>query len=99
MIKVKHPRGIKPEHPGSILKTLYLDELGLSVTEFANKIGVTRVTLSRLINGRQGVTAEMAIRLSQALSTTPEIWMNLQRNFDLWEVKENKPIEIEAIAF
>ncbi|WP_026770202.1 HigA family addiction module antitoxin [Asinibacterium sp. OR53] len=96
---VKHKRGIKPEHPGVILKELFLDELNISVTEFADKIGVTRVTVSRLINGHQGITAEMAIRLSKAFRNTPELWLNLQRNFDLWEAEHNKVIEVEAIAY
>lgn len=96
---VKHKRGIKPEHPGAILKELFLGELNISVTEFADKIGVTRVTVSRLINGHQGITAEMAIRLSKAFRNTPELWLNLQRNFDLWEAEHNKVIEVEAIAY
>lgn len=77
-------QGMKPNHPGQVLKNLYMEPLGLSQTDAATNLGVTRKTLSLLMNEHQGVSAEMALRLSKAFNTTPELWLNLQRNYDLW---------------
>jgi addiction module HigA family antidote len=94
-----------PAHPGEILKELYLDPLEISVTEAAGRLGVTRKTLSQLINGRSGLSAEMAVRLSKALATTPELWLNMQQAYDLWEAEKKmqkiriKPIRKSAGAF
>ena len=76
-----------PSHPGEILKELYITPLGVTVTEAAGKLGVTRKTLSELINARSGVSAEMALRLSMAFNTTPDLWLGLQLEFDLWKAK------------
>lgn len=75
----------RPTHPGEILKDDYLATLGLTVTRAALILGISRKTLSKILNGRGDVTAEMALRLSRAFGTTPELWLNLQRNLDLWE--------------
>ncbi len=72
-----------PPHPGEILKEDYLVPLELSITETASALGVTRQALSALINGRGGVSPEMAIRLSKAFNTSPQLWLNLQQLFDL----------------
>jgi addiction module HigA family antidote len=77
-----------PPHPGEILKELYLEPLGLTVTEAASGLQVTRKTLSQLINGRAGVSPEMALRLAKAFGTTPESWLNLQQQYNLWEVEK-----------
>lgn len=77
-------QGMKPIHPGQILKEMYLEPLNLNQTDAAANLGVARKTLSMLLNGHQGVSAEMALRLSKAFNTTPELWLNMQRNFDLW---------------
>lgn len=77
--------GMKPTHPGQILKEMYLEPLGLTQAEAADNLGVTRKTLSMLLNQRQGISAEMALRLSKAFNTTPELWLNMQQNYDLWE--------------
>jgi addiction module HigA family antidote len=77
-------RGMVPVHPGVVLKGLYLEPMELSITQAASKLGVARKTLSQLINGHMGVSAEIAIRLSKALNTTPLLWMNMQRGYDLW---------------
>lgn len=71
-------------HPGQVLKEMYLEPLGLSQTEAAANLGVTRKTLSMLLNRHQGISAEMALRLSKAFNTTPELWLNMQQNYDLW---------------
>jgi addiction module HigA family antidote len=79
-----------PSHPGKILKEFYLDELGLSITEFAADIGVSRKAVSAIVNGRKSVTAEMALRVARATVTSPRLWLNLQSNFDLWQVAHTK---------
>ncbi len=75
----------RPTHPGQILKHIYLEPLELSITELARRIGVSRKAISAIVNERKSVTPEMALRLAKAFSTTPELWLNLQRNFDLWQ--------------
>lgn len=77
-------QGMKPTHPGQILKEMYLEPLGLSQADAAANLGVARKTLSMLLNEHQGVSAEMALRLAKAFNTTPELWLNMQRNYDLW---------------
>ena len=74
----------KPPHPGEVLRELCIEPLGLSVTAAAAGLGVSRKTLSAILNGRAGISAEMAIRLSMAFDTTAESWMNQQIQFDLW---------------
>lgn len=83
----------KPLHPGEILKSILIDEAGLSVTDAASHLGVNRTTLSRLLNGHVGISPEMAVRLSKLLKNTDTLlWMNLQRDYDIWliEKKRNK---------
>ena len=77
-----------PAHPGEILKDLCLEPLNLTVTEVAKMLGVARKTLSELVNGKTGMSPEMAIRLSKAFKTTPEFWMNLQQQYDLWHAQQ-----------
>ena len=80
----------QPTHPGIILKELYLDELGISIAEFARHISVSRKTMSMIVNGHNSVTPEMAIKLSMAFTnSSPESWINLQRNYDLWLAEQN----------
>lgn len=63
---------------------MYLDTLGISITALADNLGVARKTVSQLVNGHMGVSAEMALRLGKAFTTTPELWLNMQWNYDLW---------------
>ena len=77
-----------PPHPGEVLKELYLDSLEITVTNAAKALNVTRKTLSAVINGRSGISSEMALRLAKALNTSPEVWINLQAKFDLWNAKQ-----------
>jgi addiction module HigA family antidote len=77
-------RGMAPTHPGRILKNMYMEPLGLNGGVAAANLGITRKTLSLLMNEHQGISAEMALRLAKAFDTTPELWMNMQRNYDLW---------------
>lgn len=76
-----------PSHPGKILRDLYLEPLGLGQGEAAENLGVTRKTLSLLLNEHQGISAEMALRLAKAFNTTPELWLNMQNSYDLWMIK------------
>lgn len=73
-----------PTHPGGILKRHYLEPLELAVAQAAAALGVSRKTVSKIVNGRGEVTPDMALRLSRAFGTTPDLWLNLQRNYDLW---------------
>lgn len=88
----------KPLHPGEIVREVCIDGSGLTVTEAAKKLDVDRSTLSRLINGRMGISAEMAVRLSIALETPATLWLNLQRDYDLWVAeKMRKKLHVEKI--
>lgn len=80
----------RPTHPGSILKVHYLTPLSLSVTDLAARLGVSRKLLSNIVNGRASVTVDVALRLSRAFNTTPDLWLNLQRNLDLWEAQQGE---------
>ena len=77
-------RMYKPAHPGEVLKEVYLEPLQLTVTDTAKALGVTRKALSELANGRAGISTQMALRLAKAFGTTPELWLNMQHNYDLW---------------
>lgn len=93
-----------PNHPGEVLREMYLSPLGLTVTAAARSLGVTRKALSELINGKAGISTTMALRLSKAFNTTPELWLNMQQNYDLWvaqkKVKLGKvQVLVEAQAF
>ena len=77
-----------PPHPGEVLKELYLKPLKLTIAETARGIGVTRKALSELVNGRYGISPDMALRLAEAFSTTPETWLNLQQQHDIWLTKK-----------
>ena len=77
-----------PPHPGGIVKRQCLEPLDLSVTRAAAGLGVTRQALSELVNGRTGVSVDMAIRLSRAFGSTPETWLGMQMAYDLWQARE-----------
>jgi len=79
-----------PPHPGEILKALCLEPLGVSVTDAAEALGVSRKTLSSILNGRAGISPEMAVRLSIAFDTTAESWLNQQTQFDLWHAEQSR---------
>lgn len=79
-----------PPHPGEILRKLCLEPLGLSVTEAAKALGVSRKTLSSILNGRAGISPEMAVRLSIAFDTTAESWLNQQVQYDLWHARRRR---------
>ena len=88
-----------PSHPGEIVRWECLEPLGLTVTRAAQGLGVTRQALSNLVNGRAGVSVEMAHRLSQAFGSTPETWLRMQMAYDLWQSRERaNEIEVERFA-
>ncbi|MBX9936764.1 MAG: HigA family addiction module antidote protein [Burkholderiaceae bacterium] len=77
-----------PAHPGELL-TGWLEDLNITVTAFAAHLGISRVMLSRLLHGHSGITADMDLRLSEALGTSPGYWLALQAQRDLWTAREN----------
>ncbi len=79
-----------PPHPGEVLRELCVKPLGLTVTQTATALGVSRKTLSRILNARAGISPEMAVRLSLAFGTTAESWMNQQVQYDLWRVERTR---------
>ncbi len=90
-------RGMPPVHPGEILKEMYLEPINFSITDLAENLGLARRTVSLLVNGHSGISAGMALRLSKAFNTTPELWMNMQRNYDLWFAA--KEISLDKIRY
>jgi antitoxin HigA-1 len=84
-----------PPHPGLALREYLGDK---SVSDAAVHLHVTRVTLSRVLNGKAGISASMALRLAAALGTSPEFWMNMQSQYDLWLVKRSKQPTVRRFA-
>jgi addiction module HigA family antidote len=80
----------EPPHPGEILRELCLEPLGLTVTQAAEALGISRKSLSAILNGRAGISPEMAIRLSIAFDTTAESWLRQQLQFDLWKAEQKR---------
>jgi len=89
----------KPVHPGEVLKEMYLEPLGLTITTAAESLGITRKTLSELINRRSGISTSMALRLSKAFGTTPELWLNMQQNYDLWQARKKTRLSKVKVLF
>jgi len=88
-----------PPHPGRIVRRECIEPLGLTVTETAERLGVTRQALSNLVNGKGGISAEMAVRLSKAFRSSPEVWLGVQMEYDLVQVeKEAHNINVKRIA-
>jgi len=79
-----------PPHPGEIIRELCLEPLKLSVTDAAKGLGVSRKTLSSILNGKAGISPEMAVRLSIAFSTSSESWINQQAQYDLWQAEQHR---------
>ena len=94
----------QPTHPGKIIQEDYLKPLSTTITEMASTLGVSRKTLSKIINERGAITPDMSLRLARAFDTTPELWMNLQKNYDLWQAEHIskdwqrvKPISLQQL--
>lgn len=88
-----------PPHPGIILLEDWIKPLNFSVTEFALRIGTSRKNLSEIVNAKSGISPEMALKLSKALGTSAELWLNMQQAYDLWHAKQRVNLDdIEVIA-
>ena len=81
----------EPSHPGVVIKEVLVDK-GLSISEAAKRLHVTRATLSRIINKKAGVSPEMALRLSKLLNTNLEKWLTLQMHYDIWKVMQHQQV-------
>jgi addiction module HigA family antidote len=88
-----------PPHPGEVLRELCIEPLGITVTDAARKLGVSRKTLSAILNERAGISPEMAIRLSKAFDTTAESWLNQQMHYDLWVANQTLgEVQVEKLS-
>lgn len=83
-------RMFNPPHPGEVLRDGVLDGTGITVTDAARQLGVTRAALSRILNGRAGISPDMAVRLGKWLDHSPESWLRMQMDYDLWQA-ERRP--------
>ncbi len=82
-----------PPHPGKVLKELYIDGLELKIVDAASALDVSRQNLSMIINGHVGISPDMALRLGKAFKTEPEMWVNMQKNYDMWHARRTaKPM-------
>lgn len=89
-----------PPHPGEFIREVYLEELQISSRTVAAKLKVAPSTFTRLLNGKSGVTPEMALRLSKTLGRSPESWLAMQNNYDLWQTRQSFNIdEVEKLEF
>ena len=89
-----------PPHPGEFIREVYLQELGVSSRKVAAKLKVSPSTFTRLLNGKSSVTPEMALRLSKTLGRSPESWLAMQNNYDLWQARKHFNIdEVEKLEF
>jgi antitoxin HigA-1 len=88
-----------PPHPGEVLRELCLEPLNLTVTDAARSLGVSRKALSSILNGRSGISPEMAVRLSIAFGTSAESWLGQQLQYDLWQAEKNrKSLRVEKLT-
>ena len=79
-----------PPHPGGVLRRQWIEPLGISITQAAKRLGVSRKALSELVNEHTGISPEMAVRLSIALDTSSDLWMNMQSSYDLWHAEQRR---------
>jgi len=89
----------KPTHPGLILKEDYLVPMNLTITELSSVLSVSRKTLSKIINNQSSITPLMALRLSRAFDTSPNLWLNLQKNYDLWVAENSSDVWLSVKQF
>ena len=88
----------EPLHPGEIVKDELIDGAGLTVTDAAHQLGVSRTALSRLLNGHAGISPEMALRLSKLFGTSVEMWINIQAQYDTWQIsKQSGKIKVKPL--
>jgi len=99
---MEYPRETKlmhnPCHPGAVLREDVLKPLGLTVTEFAKKLKISRQVLSQIINEKVAISPAMALKLAKALNTSPDSWLNMQYKYDLWQAKQTVNVDdVEVI--
>ena len=81
-------RKLAPNHPGIVLKEMFIDENELTITEVANGLGIARPNLSAIVNGHTGISPELAVKLSEAFGNSSQFWINLQNNYELWHAEQ-----------
>ncbi|APH60058.1 HigA family addiction module antitoxin [Granulibacter bethesdensis] len=86
-----------PPHPGELLKDEVIDALGLSVTEASDRLGMSRVALSRVLNGKAAISPDLAIRLEHAGTGSARSWMLMQANYDLWEAMKHEQPPVKPL--
>ncbi len=84
-----------PPHPGEFIREIYIEPYDISVRKVAESLGVSPSTLNRLLNGESNISPEMALRLSKGLGRSPESWLAMQDNYDLWHAKKN--IDLKSV--
>ena len=87
----------RPTHPGEMLREEYMPDYNLSVSELAQRIGVSRQTVNELVHERRALSTEMALRLAQLFGDSPQSWLNLQQNFEIWNIENGLHEELERI--
>jgi addiction module HigA family antidote len=88
-----------PPHPGRILKdTALREDGGITVSEFADKLGMTRTAISRVVNGKAAISAELAIRLAALMNVSAQSWLAMQAAYDLWQIRNKRRPKIERLA-
>lgn len=88
-----------PPHPGGVLLRQWIEPLGISITQTAKHLGVSRKALSELVHEHTGVSPEMAVRLSIAFGTSAELWMNMQSSYALWHAEQHRQeLKVEALV-
>ena len=89
-----------PPHPGEFIRQVYLEPHELSVRSLAESLDVSASTITRIVNGQSGLSPEMALRLSKAIGRTPESWLAMQHNYDLWQAKQSADLSgVTAVEF
>jgi antitoxin HigA-1 len=86
----------KPTHPGEVLLEDVIKPLGITITQAAKDLGVTRKTLSELVNQKAGLSSEMAVRIGAATKTSPESWLSMQMKLDLWNAGQKQPVNVRS---
>jgi len=89
--------GRRPTHPGEMLREEFMPDFGLSVAQLASKIGVSRQTVNQLVSERSSLSPSMALRLARLFGTSPQYWLNMQRNVDIWDSFDADKNSIESI--
>ena len=91
------PKNRQPTHPGEIIRYEYLHELNMTQQQLADAIGITRVRINEIILGKRSITPDTAFRLAKFFNTTPQFWIGLQTNFDMWSTLQKREKEYERI--